>query len=347
LTGAGMDNLKPYIIKVADGGILGREDAAEAFSIIMSGQATPAQAAGFLMALHVRGETVDEISGAVFAMRRKMLTVDTCEDAIDIVGTGGDRSGSYNVSTASAFVVSGAGVSVAKHGNRALSSKSGTADALKALGVNIDAAPDLIAHCISEVGLGFMFAPIHHPAMRHIDPVRKELGIRTIFNILGPLSNPAGVKRQLIGVFSPEWVVPIALTLQKLGSTSLWVVHGNGLDELTTAGETKVAAIRNGEISTFTVTPEQAGLQRADADELKGGTPDENAEALRAVLNGVPSAYRDIVLLNSAAALIIADKAKDLKEGVAMAAHSIDSGSAKTVLDRLIGVSNQKSLYNE
>jgi anthranilate phosphoribosyltransferase len=337
-----MDALKPYISKVADGGTLDREEAAQAFSIIISGQATPAQTGAFLMALRVRGESLDEIFGAVLAMRQKMRTVDTHEDAIDIVGTGGDRSGSYNVSTASAFVVSGTGVSVAKHGNRALSSKSGAADALKALGVNIDAEPECIARCINEIGLGFMFAPTHHPAMRHVGPLRTELATRTIFNILGPLSNPAGVRRQLIGVFSPEWVIPIASTLQELGSKSFWVVHGSGLDELTTTGETHVAAVRDSKLSTFTVIPEEAGLPRVDAGALKGGTPEENAEALRAVLNGAPGAYRDIVLLNSAAALIIADKAKDLREGVAMAAHSIDSGNAKSILDRLIDISNGK-----
>lgn len=337
-----MHNLKSYINKVANGNRLSREEARDAFSIIISGEATPVQIGGFLMALRVRGESTEEISGAVAAMRQKMLAVDVSEDAIDIVGTGGDQSGSYNVSTASAFVVSGAGVPVAKHGNRAMSSKSGAADALKALGVNIDAAPELIANCIKDVGLGFMFAPNHHPAMRHVGPTRAELGTRTIFNILGPLSNPAGVKRQLIGVFSPEWIVPVARSLQELGSTSLWVVHGNGLDELTTTGETQVAAIRNGEMSAFTVTPEDAGLQRVDMQHLKGGTPEENAAALRELLDGRPGAYRDIVLLNSAAALIIADRAENLKEGVAMAAESIDSGKAKAILGRLVDVSNRE-----
>ncbi|RCL01269.1 MAG: anthranilate phosphoribosyltransferase [Candidatus Tokpelaia sp. JSC085] len=342
-----MHNLKSFIKKLAKGMILSREEAAEAFSIIMSRDATAAQIGAFLMALRIRGETIDEIAGAVSAMRKKMLAIDIHEDAIDIVGTGGDCSGSYNVSTASAFVVSGAGVSVAKHGNKALSSKTGAADILKQLGVNIDATPELVTRCINEVGLCFMFAPTHHPAMRYVGPIRTELGIHTIFNILGPLSNPANVKRHLIGVFSPKWILPIAQTLQALGSRSFWVVHGNGLDELTTAGETTVASIRNSEITTFTVTPEEAGLQRVSPCQLKGSTPEKNAEAFLAVLCGRRNAYRDIVLLNSAAALIIAGKTKDLKEGVAMAAKSIDSGSAKTVLDRLVAVSNGEELHHE
>lgn len=338
-----MPCFKTYLQKVAEGGELSRAEAVETFSLILSGQATPAQTGGFLTALHVRGETVEEISGAVLAMRQKMLALHTHRDAIDIVGTGGDSSGSYNVSTACAFVVSGGGVSVAKHGNRAISSKSGSADALKALGVNIDATPEMIARCINDIGLGFMFAPKHHPGMQYVGPVRQELGTRTIFNIIGPLANPAQVRRQLIGVFSPAWVVPVARVLQELGSTSFWVVHGDGLDELTTAGETSVAAVRNGELTTFTLTPEEAGLQRVTPDALQGGAPEKNAEALRAVLNGAGGPYRDIVLLNAAAAFMIADQAKDLKEGVAMAAHSIDSGSAKTALNRLVEVSNRKN----
>ncbi|AQS41360.1 MAG: Anthranilate phosphoribosyltransferase [Candidatus Tokpelaia hoelldobleri] len=335
-----MADLKPYINKAADGTPLTAREAYEAFTIMMSGQATPAQIGGFLMALRIRGETIDEISGAVDAMREKMLPVQGVEGAIDIVGTGGDQSGSYNISTASALVVAGCGVPVAKHGNRALSSRSGAADALKTLGVNIDAAPETIARCLAQTGLCFMFAPTHHAAMRHVGPARVELGTRTIFNLLGPLANPAGAAKQLIGVFSPQWVEPVALTLQRLGSQSFWVVHGNGMDELTTAGETQVAALKNGEISTFTLAPEDAGLPRVDCRVLKGGTPEENAAALLHVLEGEKSAYRDIVLFNSAAALIIADKAKDLHEGVALAAQSIDSGAAKARLQHLIKVSN-------
>ncbi|MCT6920234.1 MAG: anthranilate phosphoribosyltransferase, partial [Bifidobacteriales bacterium] len=283
--------------------------------------------------LRVRGETLDEITGAVASMRKKMLRVDSVDGAVDIVGTGGDQSGSYNVSTATAFVVAGAGVPVGKHGNRALSSKSGAADALAALGVNIDATPEMIGRCIREVGIGFMFAPTHHSAMRHVGPARVELGTRTIFNILGPLSNPAGVTNQLIGVFSPKWVVPIAKVLQGLGSKSLWVVHGSGMDELTTAGETEVAALKDGVLTTFTVTPEDAGLKRVTMAELKGGDPQYNAKALRAVLEGQHGAYRDIVLLNSAAAFIIAGKADTLKQGVKIAEQSIDQGKAKEKLE--------------
>lgn len=335
-----MSDLKPFINKVAMGTPLTRDEAEQAFTIMMSGQATPAQIGGFLMSLRVRGETIDEITGAVASMRKKMLRVDAVKDAVDIVGTGGDQSGSYNVSTATAFVVAGAGIPVGKHGNRALSSKSGAADALAALGVNIDASPELIGRCIKEVGLGFMFAPTHHSAMRHVGSARVELGTRTIFNILGPLSNPAGLTKQLIGVFSPEWVLPIAKVLQGLGSKSLWVVHGSGLDELTTAGETQVAALKDGELTTFTVTPEDAGLKRVTIEALKGGDPQHNARALRAVLDGEHGAYRDIVLLNAAATFIIAGKADTLKDGVKIAEASIDEGKAKAKLEELIKVSN-------
>ena len=342
-----MSDLKPFINKVATGSPLTRDEAEQAFTIMMSGQATPAQIGGFLMSLRVRGETIDEITGAVASMRKKMLPVEADENAIDIVGTGGDQSGSYNVSTATAFVVAGAGVPVGKHGNRALSSKSGAADALAALGVNIDATPETIGRCIKEVGLGFMFAPTHHSAMRHVGPARVELGTRTIFNILGPLSNPAGITKQLIGVFSPEWVVPIAKVLQGLGSKSLWVVHGSGMDELTTAGETQVAALKNGELTTFIVTPEDAGLKRVTMDDLRGGNPQQNAEALREVLDGKHGAYRDIVLLNAAAAFIIAGKAETLKEGVKIGEASIDEGKARAKLDELVKVSNSVGGNNE
>ncbi len=342
-----MSDLKPFINKVATGASLTKDEAEAAFTIMMSGQATPAQIGGFLMSLRVRGETIDEITGAVASMRKKMLRVDSVDGAVDIVGTGGDQSGSYNVSTATAFVVAGAGIPVGKHGNRALSSKSGAADALAALGVNIDATPEMIGRCIREVGLGFMFAPTHHSAMRHVGPARVELGTRTIFNILGPLSNPAGVTNQLIGVFSPQWVVPIAKVLQGLGSKSLWVVHGSGMDELTTAGETDVAALKNGVLTTFTVTPEDAGLKRVTMADLKGGDPQYNAQALRAVLEGQHGAYRDIVLLNAAAAFIIAGKADTLKQGVEIAKQSIDQGKAKEKLEQLIKVSNDLGDNNE
>lgn len=339
-----MADLKTHIAKAASGASLSQAEAEEAFGIMMSGEATPSQIGGFLMALRVRGETVDEIAGAVASMRTKMLPVEAPDNAVDIVGTGGDQSGSYNVSTCSAFVVAGAGVPVAKHGNRALSSKSGAADTLAALGINIEAGPALIAECIRETGLGFMFAPLHHSAMRHVGPSRVELGTRTIFNLLGPLSNPAGVKRQLVGVFARQWVEPLAHVLKELGSQSVWVVHGEGLDEMTTAGTTHVAALENGAIRTFEVTPESVGLRRADPGELKGGDALHNAEALRGVLEGAKGAFRDITLLNAGAALVIAGKASTLAEGVALAAHSIDSGAANAVLRKLIAVSNREEI---
>ncbi len=333
--------LKPVIAKVAEGQSLSREEARKAFDIIMSGQATPAQIGAFLMALRVRGETVEEISGAVEVMREKMLPVEAPAEAIDIVGTGGDASGSYNISTASAFVVAGCGVPVAKHGNRALSSRSGAADVLAALGVNLDLAPERIAACIREAGVGFMFAPAHHAAMKHVGPVRVELGVRTVFNLLGPLSNPAGVKRQMTGVFAPQWVEPLAHVLKALGAEAAWIVHGaGGLDEISPAGETQVAALKNGEVRTFTITPEVAGLPRHDLEAIRGGDAETNARALRAVLEGEKNAYRDAVLLNAGASLVVAGRAADIREGAEMAAESIDSGRARAALEKLVEVSN-------
>ena len=336
-----MSDFKAHIAKVANGQPLTFEEARDAFDIMMSGEATPSQIGGFLMALRTRGETVDEISGAVATMRAKVLPVKAPTDAVDIVGTGGDASGSYNVSTCAAFIAAGAGVPVAKHGNRALSSKSGAADALAALGVNIEIGPDAISECIYEAGVGFMFAPAHHSAMRHVGPSRVELGTRTIFNLLGPLANPAGVTRQLVGVFSPQWVVPIAEVLKGLGATSAWVVHGEGLDEMTTAGTTQVAEVRNGEIRTFEVTPEQVGLARVTQADLKGADAEHNARALRGVLAGEKCPYRDIAVLNAAAALVVAAKAADLNEGIRLAAEAIDSGAAQAKLEKLIEVSNR------
>ncbi len=295
------------------------------------------------MALRVRGETVPEIAGAVASMRSRMLGVSAPDNAIDIVGTGGDQSGSYNVSSCSAFVVAGAGVPVAKHGNRALSSRSGAADALAALGINIEADANTIGRSITEAGLGFMFAPMHHSAMRHVGPSRVELGTRTIFNLLGPLSNPASVKRQLVGVFAPQWLVPLAEVLKELGSEAAWVVYGDGLDEMTTAGTTQIAALEKGQIHTFEITPEEVGLRRCDPAELKGGEAAVNAKALLGVLEGDKNAYRDVVLLNSGAALVIAGKAKDLKEGIELATQSIDSGAALGVLQKVIAVSNDNT----
>ncbi|MBP0440977.1 anthranilate phosphoribosyltransferase [Tianweitania sediminis] len=336
-----MADFKTYLGKAAQGQALDFAEARDAFDIMMSGEATPSQIGGFLMALRVRGETVDEISGAVATMRAKMLRVEAPADAVDIVGTGGDQSGSYNVSTCAAFIVAGAGVKVAKHGNRALSSRSGAADTLTALGVNIELSPQAITRCIREAGLGFMFAPAHHAAMRHVGPSRVELGTRTIFNLLGPLSNPAGVKRQLVGVFSPNWVEPIAHVLKGLGAEHVWVVHGDGLDEMTTAGTTQVAAVQGGDVRTFTIEPESLGLQRVGMADLKGGDAAHNAEALRDVLAGTKTPYRDIALLNAAAALVIAGKSPDLQSGLLLAAHSIDNGDALSALDRLVHVSSE------
>jgi anthranilate phosphoribosyltransferase len=296
---------------------------------------------GLLMALRVRGETVDEITGAVSTMRAKMLPVEAPVDAIDVVGTGGDGAGTYNISTCAAFIVAGAGVPVAKHGNRALSSKSGAADALMALGVKIDLEPPAISRCIKEAGIGFMFAPVHHPAMKHVGPTRVELGTRTIFNLLGPLSNPAGVKRQMVGVFSKHWIEPVAEVLNALGSDRAWIVHGSdGLDEITTTGPTFVAELSGGKIKTFEIKPEDAGLARAKAEDLKGADGAHNAAALRAVLEGKPGAYRDVAILNAAASLVVAGKANALVDGVKLAAKSVDSGSAKARLDKLVQVSN-------
>ena len=337
-----MDDLKSIIGKVATGASLSREEAASAFDSMMSGEATPSQMGGLLMALRVRGETVEEITGAVSAMRGKMLRVTAPAEAVDIVGTGGDGSGSVNVSTCAAFIVAGSGIPVAKHGNRALSSRSGAADVLASLGVKIDLRPDEVGRCVREAGIGFMFAPAHHPAMKNVGPTRVELATRTIFNLLGPLSNPAGVKRQMVGVFSRQWVQPLAQVLRNLGSESVWVVHGSdGLDEITLTAPTFVAALENGEIRTFEVTPEQAGLERCTSDGLKGGDADANAVALQSVLDGMPSPYRDVALLNAAAALVLAGRAKTLKEGVEIGRKSLDSGAAATRLKHLVAVSNK------
>src|SRR6476659_8339817 len=325
------DDFKALIAKVATGATLSREEAAGAFDRMMSGEATPSQMGGLLMALRVRGETVEEITGAVTTMRAKMLGVKAPPDAIDVVGTGGDASGSFNISTCAAFIVAGAGVPVAKHGNRALSSRSGAADVLQALGVKIELTASQVSTCLRDAGIGFMFAPAHHPAMKNVGPTRVELGTRTIFNLLGPLSNPARVKRQMIGTFSKHWVEPMVQVLKHLGSESIWVVHGSdGLDEITTAGPTSVAALENGKIRTFEVTPEDAGLSSAKPEALRGGDVEHNAKALLDVLKCKQSPFRDVAILNAAAALIVARKAKDLKQGAAIAAKSIESGDRKS-----------------
>jgi anthranilate phosphoribosyltransferase len=336
-----MADLKPLIGKVAAGAKLTHDEAREAFGIIMSGEATPAQIGAFLMGLRLRGESIDEISGAVATMRDKMTRVEAPEGAMDVVGTGGDGSGSYNISTTSAFVVAGAGVPVAKHGNRNLSSKSGAADTLTALGVKIDIGPEHISKCIREAGIGFMFAPAHHAAMKHVGPARAELGFRTVFNLIGPLSNPAGVKRYLLGVFSPDWVEPLANVLLGLGAERAWVVHGHGgLDEISPGGETKVAAIEDGRVRSFTIRPGDANLPSHTTEEIKGGDAAHNAAALRGILAGEKNAYRDTVLLNAGAALVVAGLAANLAAGAKLAGEVIDSGKAADRLDRLVKVSN-------
>ena len=336
------DDLKPLLAKVADGASLTVDEAETAFTIIMSGQATEAQIGAFLMALRVRGETVDEITGAVRTMRAKALAVKAPEGAIDVVGTGGDGSGTYNISTAAAIVVAGSGVPVAKHGNKALSSKSGAADVLTALGVNIDADLSLIERAIAEAGIGFLMAPRHHSAMKYVGPARVEMGTRTIFNLLGPLSNPAGVTRQFTGVFARDWIEPMANVLNNLGCEGAWIVHGSdGLDEMTTTGPSFVAELKAGKVSTFEVSPEDAGLGVASPEDLKGGDGAHNAKALTAVMDGEPGPYRDVTLYNAAAALIVAGKAKDLKQGVEIAAAAIDRGQAKAALDKMVAITNE------
>ncbi len=337
-------DFKTVLAQIATGRSLSEEEAADAFDAMMSGDATPSQMGGFLMALRVRGETVEEITGAARAMRAKALTVEAPAGAIDTCGTGGDGSGSFNISTAAALLVAGTGVPVAKHGNRNLSSKSGSADVLTALGVNIDADLELVRRSLWEAGIGFLMAPRHHSATRHVGPTRVELGTRTVFNLLGPLSNPAGAKRQLIGVFAPQWVVPLAEVLGKLGSERAWVVHGDGLDELTTTGSSVVAELRHGKVTHFEVTPEQAGLPRARREDLRGAEPAANAARLQALLEGEGGALRDIALLNAAAALIIAERASDLREGVALAAQAIDNGRARAALARLVAITNGRPL---
>ncbi len=335
-----MADFKEFIAKVADGAALSREESAEAFGIMMSGEATASQIGGFLMALRVRGETVPEIAGAVGVMREKMLKVDAPADAIDIVGTGGDGMKTYNISTLAALIVAGAGVPVAKHGNRALSSASGAADALTSLGVKLDIGPEVISRCIKEAGIGFMFAQLHHSAMRHVGPTRVELGTRTIFNLLGPLSNPASVKRKLVGVFSPKWVLPLAEVLKDIGAEAVWVVHGQGMDEIATTGSTEVAALEDGKIRSFTVTPADFGVREATIESLRGGNGEENAKALRAVLEGAKNAYRDIALANAAASLVVAGKASDISRAMVLATESLESGAAAGALDKLVAVSN-------
>lgn len=333
-------DIKGALNRIADGRDLTGTEMREVMNIIMSGEATPAQVGAFLMGMRVKGESVGEIAAAVSIMRTKMIPVEAPEDAIDIVGTGGDGAGTLNISTGASLVVAAAGVPVAKHGNRALSSKSGSAEALQALGIKLDLTPEQISACITEAGIGFMFAPNHHPAMRHVGPARMELGVRTMFNLLGPQSNPAGVRRYVLGVFDNEWVEPVAAALLANQALSAWVIHGDsGLDELSTTGPSFVSQIKHGNLTAFDVTPEDAGLPRATLDDLIGGDPEHNAKALRDLLDGKKSPYRDIVLLNAAAAFIVADKVETLREGVALGTEMIDSGKAKATLAKLVSVS--------
>jgi anthranilate phosphoribosyltransferase len=329
------NNLKPVLARLALGEALTEAEAEDAFGIIMSGEATPAQIAGLLMAMRVRGETVAEIAGAVRAMRARMIAIEAPDGAIDVCGTGGDNAGTLNVSTAVTFVLAGAGVPVAKHGNRALSSRTGGADVLSALGVNVDVPLERLPAVLRAANCVFLFAPRHHAALRHAAGPRVELGTRTIFNLLGPLANPARVRRQLTGVFSADWARPMAETLMRLGSEAAWIVHGQGLDELTVAGENQVVALANGAIRSFIVTPEDAGLPRAPIAAIRGGDAETNAAAMLALFDGASGAYRDTVLLNAAAALIVAGRAVDLRAGVAEAARSLDSGAALAALETL------------
>jgi anthranilate phosphoribosyltransferase len=337
------DALKP-LIDAAANGPLTREQAQTAFGILFEGEATPSQIGGFLMALRTRGETVDEYAAAAAVMRAKCHAVSAPAGAMDIVGTGGDGKNTLNISTATAFVVAGAGVTVAKHGNRNLSSKSGASDALTQMGLNVMVGPVVVEKALNEAGIGFMMAPMHHPAIAHVMPTRAELGTRTIFNILGPLTNPAGVKRQLTGAFSRDLIRPMAETLGQLGSEKAWLVHGSdGTDELTITGVSWVSALENGQVTDFEINPEDAGLPIHPFEDIIGGTPEENARDFNALLDGVQNAYRDAVLLNSAAALVVADVATDLKQGVEMARTSIDSGAARDKITAVARITQEAS----
>ena len=334
------EGFKPLLAKLVDGRILTADEAHAFFAACLRGEPTPAQVAAAVTALRIRGETVEEIAAFATAMREAARTLDHPYDAIDTCGTGGDGQHTFNISTAAALVLAGAGLKVAKHGNRAMSSRSGSSDVLSVLGVNLQASPAQQRRSLDEAGIAFLFAPAYHGAMRHVGPVRAEIGFRTVFNLLGPLSNPAGARRQVMGVYDPRLLEPLAEVLGRLGATRAWTVHGQGLDELTTTGETEVAEWKDGAVRRFTVTPEDAGLPRADLAALRGGDAEENAAALRALLDGSTGAYRDIVLLNAAAALVVADRAADLAEGAALAAAVIDDGRAARALADLVEATN-------
>jgi anthranilate phosphoribosyltransferase len=334
------DAFKPLLAKLADGATLTEEDAVDFFAACLRGEPTPAQIAAAVTAMRLRGETVGEITASARAMRAAAVSLEHPYEVIDTCGTGGDGLHTLNISTASALVAAGAGVKVAKHGNRAMSSRSGSSDALAALGVNVGASLAQSRRALDEANICFLFAPAHHGAMRHVLPVRQELGFRTIFNLLGPLSNPAGAQRQVLGVYDSRWVEPLARVLGALGSKRAWVVHGQGLDELTTTGSSHVAEYRDGGVRLFNITPEAVGLPRANLVDLQGGEPHENAQAIRDLLDGRAGAYRDVVLLNTAAALLVSERVETLRDGVELAAAAIDDGRAKSALDRLIEASN-------
>ena len=337
-------DIKQALNKIASRRDLTGEEMRGVMRFIMSGEATPSQIGAFLMGMRLKGETAGEIAAAVSILREKMIPVAAPANAIDIVGTGGDGHGTLNISTAAAILVASMGVPVAKHGNRALSSKSGSSQALEALGVKLDLTPEEIGTTIAEAGIGFMFAPSHHPAMKHVGPTRTEMGVRTMFNLLGPQSNPASVQRYLLGVFAEEWVEPVAQALQANRAVKAWVVHGSdGLDELTVTGPSFVAQISGGDLRSFEITPEEAGLKQYELKDILGGTPEDNAQAIHDLFDGAPGAYRDIVLLNAAAALIVADKVDNLKDGAQAAAAAIDGGKAKSTLARLVAVSNGRA----
>ena len=334
------DAFKPLLARLADGQTLSESDAETFFAACLRGEPTSAQIAAAVTAIRMRGETVGEITACARALRREALTLDHPYTVIDVCGTGGDGANTLNISTAVAFVAAGGGLKVAKHGTRALSSRSGSSDVLTALGVDIAAGADLQRRALDEAGICFLFAPAHHSALRHVMPVRQELGFRTLFNLLGPLANPAGARRQVLGVFHSRWVEPLARVLGALGAERAWVVHGEGLDELTTAGTSEVAEWRDGQVRLFTITPEAVGLPRVALADLRGGDAAHNAAALTALLEGQTGAYRDVVLLNAAAAFLVADRAETLSEGLAMAQSALDSGAARLALGRLISVSN-------
>ena len=337
-------DIRQALNRIADRKDLTGEEMRSVMRIIMAGEATPAQTGAFLMGMRVKGETVGEIAAAVSILREQMVPVAAPENAIDIVGTGGDGVGSLNISTAAALVVAGAGVPVAKHGNKALSSRSGSSQALEALGVRLDLAPDEIGRTIAEAGIGFMFAPHHHPAMRHVGPARSEMGVRTLFNLLGPQANPAGVRRYLLGVYSREWVEPVAAALLANRAIKAWVVHSSeGLDELSTSGPNFVAQIAGGDLRSFELHPEQVGLELTDPRDLLGGEPSDNAAAILALFEGAPGAYRDTVLLNAGAALLVADKVATIEDGIALARETIDSGKAGQTLAHLVAASNGRA----